>query len=432
MDGPTSSILYQDPKLGIILVDIPISIALAQYREPSDQIGTLLSSQPLEQPYAPHDPKTKHAAEKLNANTVESELHAEYRTLIDKSLAMIHLNFRGNWCLPRRVKDHISSRAQTRSKRAIAESEATGENDHGRDGTIEFIVDLPNDFFSSLQDSPRDFYTVNNERQGFSLQQVSEEELDLLSLDPIFHNPSNSPVFWDVLRKTQERKYRFFFPPQSSFVLGNCLDAITFRNAVKNISQEYDTPRRFDLILIDPPYPNASAKRSNRYKTYSHLNDIKRLLLRMDLDAFIEPNGLIGVWITNKRAIRRMILGLFEKINVQLVEEWIWVKTTIKGELVSDLDSLWRKPYEVLLVARAPKSSMAVPEPVDSIRKRAIFGVPDLHSRKPCLKEIFKLVVPELRVDNGLEIFARNLVAGWWSWGNEVLKFNWDGYWERK
>ncbi len=28
-----------------------------------------------------------------------------------------------------------------------------------------------------------------------------------------------------------------------------------------------------------------------------------------------------------------------------------------------------------------------------------------------------------------LEIFARNLTAGWWSCGDEVLKFNWEGCW---
>ncbi|KAK3076285.1 hypothetical protein LTS18_013420, partial [Coniosporium uncinatum] len=31
----------------------------------------------------------------------------------------------------------------------------------------------------------------------------------------------------------------------------------------------------------------------------------------------------------------------------------------------------------------------------------------------------------------GLEVFARHLVEGWWSWGDEVLKFSWDGCWRK-
>lgn len=28
------------------------------------------------------------------------------------------------------------------------------------------------------------------------------------------------------------------------------------------------------------------------------------------------------------------------------------------------------------------------------------------------------------------EIFGRNLTEGWFTWGDEAIKFNWDGHWK--
>lgn len=117
--------------------------------------------------------------------------------------------------------------------------------------------------------------------------------------------------------------------------------------------------------------------------------------------------------------------GLFEQWGVVLVEEWIWLKTTKCGEPICALDSTWRKPYEVLLVGRRGGA-------VDGeVKRRVMVGVPDLHSRKPNLKSVFErvsLLEKDVQVDC-LEIFARNLTAGWWGWGNEVLKFQMEECW---
>lgn len=122
--------------------------------------------------------------------------------------------------------------------------------------------------------------------------------------------------------------------------------------------------------------------------------------------------------------------GLFAHWGVQLAEEWVWVKTTVKGELVFDLEGGWRRPWEVLLVGRQHSEGSGQGE----VKRRIIAGVPDLHSRKPNLKGLFEKLFFKEELRNGedkvgektyeaLEIFARNLTAGWWSWGDEVLKF---------
>jgi len=62
------------------------------------------------------------------------------------------------------------------------------------------------------------------------------------------------------------------------------------------------------------------------------------------------------------------------------------------------------------------------------VKRRVLVGVPDLHSRKPNLKSIFEQVMKKEKYE-ALEVFARNLTAGWWGWGDEVLKFQSEEYW---
>lgn len=95
------------------------------------------------------------------------------------------------------------------------------------------------------------------------------------------------------------------------------------------------------------------------------------------------------------------------------------------------IQGVWRKPYEVLLIGRkAVLEARASPCPDVELKRRVIVAVPDAHSRKPSLKE---LVGDAFGFREGryraLEVFARNLTAGWWAWGDECLRFQWEGWW---
>jgi N6-adenosine-specific RNA methylase IME4 len=154
----------------------------------------------------------------------------------------------------------------------------------------------------------------------------------------------------------------------------------------------------------------------------------------MDLDMLMADTCLVGIWITNKPAVRETVLGehgLFATWGVALVEEWLWLKTTVAGEPVGPLDSAHRKPYEVFLLGRRRRTttgSAPPPTPPALVVRKVVVAVPDLHSRKPCLKALIDPMVGFAQY-RALEIFARHLVAGWWSWGNECVKFNWEGCW---
>lgn len=80
----------------------------------------------------------------------------------------------------------------------------------------------------------------------------------------------------------------------------------------------------------------------------------------------LAPGALLGVWVTNKQKYLRFTKSeLFPHWSVELVAEWYWVKVTRRGELVTDLDSPHKKPYEPLLIGRfQPK--------MDGLRKASL------------------------------------------------------------
>jgi N6-adenosine-specific RNA methylase IME4 len=465
-----SSILYQNQTKTITLIDIPTSISLAQGTKTSPYHGELLSSNPLQQPYLSTEPKSEKALanllEKPKSKLYDEELFSLYADVVNIALSEIDTEWKSPWCLPRQVgafklprrrKGHKTSSSQspvkglstnvTKSSRTNAR--ISTENDEDPLGALSSV-------FTNLMSLK---HTLDIHVSGvITSEPVSSESLEdredpeiLEQWDGCFHNMNDTPLQMaieesreDALLKSflahdalhaenkSPQSFNFLVPPNSTFLLGDCKSSTAFRSMVRSFSESYDLRRRFDFILLDPPWSNASVQRKGDYKVGNWPKETKELLLNMDLDQYIAPSGLVGVWITNRPAIRNLVLGpggLFESINVGLAEEWIWVKTTISGEPVTKIDGLWRKPYEVLLLGKAPESRLLMAQHATEVRRRVIAGVPDLHSRKPCLKELIEDFLPTGY--QALEIFARHLVAGWVSWGDEVLKFNWDKYWSR-
>lgn len=124
------------------------------------------------------------------------------------------------------------------------------------------------------------------------------------------------------------------------------------------------------------------------------------------------------------------------------------MKITSAGEPVSPVDALWRKPYEVLVIGCFPgfpldsggslrsfSSALDDDDPAlnnvnkDGIKRRVLAAVPDVHSRKPNLRELFERVFFVDCQYSAMEVFARYLTAGWWACGDEVVRFNEDVWW---
>jgi N6-adenosine-specific RNA methylase IME4 len=187
----------------------------------------------------------------------------------------------------------------------------------------------------------------------------------------------------------------------------------------------------FMTVVLDPPWPNRSARRAGDYKTSYGTKEIKELLGMVPVRETLWEAGYVAVWVTNKAAFREMLLeegGFFEQWGVQLVEEWTWLKVTAKGEPICKLDSRWRKPYEVLLIGRRTEGVSAA-QKAEGVKRRTIVAVPDLHSRKPNLKELLGQLEGVQEGYKGLEVFARNLTSGWDAVGDEACKFQQVHHW---
>lgn len=182
----------------------------------------------------------------------------------------------------------------------------------------------------------------------------------------------------------------------------------------------------FDLIVLDPPWPSRSVRRKkDGYATAYGMQDIESLLSLIPVGGRLKPDGLVAVWVTNKPAAVDLLKsqgGILDRWGLEVAGEWVWVKVTSAGEPVVDLDSTWRLPWERLILARRKGGSTK-----RAIARKVILGVPDLHSRKPNLRPLFEDSLGQGYV--GLEVFARNLTAGWWGWGDQVLMFQQRHHW---
>ncbi|NXA97226.1 METL4 protein, partial [Melanocharis versteri] len=234
--------------------------------------------------------------------------------------------------------------------------------------------------------------------------ETSSAEQDLLSC--VMENSSNCAKIIVLMGQ------KYLVPPKSSFLLSDisCLQPLL------------NYKKKYDVIVIDPPWENKSVKRSNRY---SHLSlwQIKQI----PVPALAAPNCLVVTWVTNRQKHLRFVKDeLYPHWSVKTLAEWHWVKITTAGEFVLPLDSLHKKPYEVLVLGRVQgdvKEALRKSEDVLPIPEhQLIVSIPcSLHSHKPPLTAVLaEFIKPDVEC---LELFARNLQPGWTSWGNEVLKF---------
>lgn len=318
-------ILYSSPAGDIVLLDIPASLSAPPGRVPR------CPRRPLAMPYVIAEPKVQTAfARDL------SLVHDRLRPSLLAALEHLRQHYAGPTCLPRALPDDP-------------------DPDPPPGAELDFHT-------HSLLQLPSDAQEPLALHRDTTFSDIS----DILSL-PIL---SSSPT-WTALTLSYPHPPKIFhIPPRASFLLSRFQPSIaTFKVLAEHL-------QRFHFILLDPPWPNRSAARSSTYSTL-----FSSRLLRLPVAAAMVPDGagLVAIWITNRPAVRSFVLDtLFPRWGVSLVSEWIWLKIATTGDPMFALESSMRKPYEALLFAR--KSGCA------DMPSKTIVAVPDVHSRKPCVK----------------------------------------------
>ena len=417
----TAEILYQNEAKDITIVDLPTSIALAQTlpAQPFSNYA-LYSSSPLQEPYKSLEPKSPMAKANLLSKQGQdrnTELDRNSHLIIHRSLDDIRKNYHGSLCLPRQLSPF-------------------GEQKHGKKRKFDDLdVVSPEPDLSELQKWERFGRKFTPQSSSvFNLPAVSERYV-LPGYQALSHRVVCNPQSRDVFLITPDPKTVYRVPPLATFYLAG-IDNQTATWFSQSVSKVYSTPTcsagpgQFDFILLDPPWENRSVTRSQKYKTAKGCNPLSAV--QAILGQHIAPKGIVACWVTSKAGARMAALEAFGVWNVDLIEEWTWLKITAKGEPVYDVEGLWRKPYELLLIGRKRDEDNVFQSNLPKeVRHRFLAAVPDVHSRKPCLKSLIAPMMLDPQDYRALEIFARNLTAGWWAWGDEVLKFNWQGHWKK-
>ncbi|EZF23662.1 hypothetical protein H112_03644 [Trichophyton rubrum D6] len=413
-----SSIVYQDTSQNLFIIDIPASISLTQQlpgnikSDPWSRIPLIYSSEAISSPYSGPSPEPKTASRKEKVLKFVSPEEREYHALIcafaKDEIRKLRENFQGQWCYTRRILPPDKEAGfPLLSKIYLGSGGAELEINEGQKHQ-DLTSNSPPVILSSelnIFSSGRDIYNALVKNPG-SYQTAIKLSRVLDSIRADGDSDSGNSILFRI-------------PPKSTFILTHIQSSLP---CLTNPLSMIPPTQKFDFILADPPWPNRSAKRSKQYTTSTLSFDDLELLIENIKRKFLTSSGIIAIWVTNSGKARRAVESAFEAAGVNKIEEWIWVKTTVTGEMVTALDGVWRKPYEILIVGRASRQE-------HSIRRRIIAGVPDIHSRKPVIRELVEHAFFDNEGYTALEVFARYLTAGWWAVGDEVMRFNWDGWW---
>ena len=461
---PKSALLHGTPACTTVLLDIPFSLAFAQYPSVSDLVQSLhlpLSAPALSEPYPSTEPKSAKARQRVIEHLGDNGTAVVDEAWIRDELESLRRGYTGSWCFERRLVPELVGKAGKTGKRKKddgdeEDGESTGLSDK-EDTAMGF-----GQFSGNSRPEPI-------QEPGLRLSSIGEHSWEVARYDPnplmllaggmtpcehlfakevgnrLISNLSKATISLTlgISNEMDPDSPTYTLPPLSSFLLStiDLMSTKTLSESAFTMLPKYSQsagPGQFDFVLLDPPWDNRSVRRSKHYQTMDkrHGDTDPIVVLQGLLKQHIAPNGLVGLWITNKASVREKAFRLFESWDIALEQEWVWLKVTTHGEPVTEVGGFWRKPYEVLLLGRKASKEATDKILVDGVTKedktakrKLIIAVPDLHSRKPSLKELIEPMMPDPRSYRALEVFARHLTTGWWAWGDECLRYNWTGYW---
>lgn len=165
--------------------------------------------------------------------------------------------------------------------------------------------------------------------------------------------------------------------------------------------------KKYEVIYADPPWQYGFSKSNNRkienqYPTMT-LKEIKEL----PVGRICEKNCVLYLWATAPKLIEA--LSVMDAWGFEYKTNSIWDK-----ELLG-MGYWWRGRHELLLVGTNGKFS----PPPQQERDSSVYSERRTrHSNKPqWYRDRINIYYPNA---SKIELFARNEMAGWDCWGNEV------------
>ena len=174
--------------------------------------------------------------------------------------------------------------------------------------------------------------------------------------------------------------------------------------------------KKYQIIYADPPWNFNFQKRNGlsdeaKSKLYGTMNGQDICNLGIDLRSYLADDCILFLWVMNSEL----------PLALNVIKEWgfsyktvafTWVKTTKNTYHFGGGNWTRSNPEQCLLATRGHIKRQSA-----SVRNLVISQLRE-HSRKP--DEIRSAIVELCGDLPRIELFARQKVAGWDSWGNEV------------
>ena len=273
----------------------------------------------------------------------------------------------------------------------------------------------------------KNFFAVKQEPSH--VPEISKEDLDGandLSLFRYFQSDSPPPAIVENRRSLTVvvlyERSSLLIPPFARFLKSDV-------SRLRLLTDDCSVRGKYNCVLLDPPWENKSVKRGRKYD-YLSFNQIRQL----PVASLAQDGCLIAVWVTNKKRILDFVIDeLFPWWHVKYFGKWFWVKVTCDGVPIYPFSSLHKKPFEALVLGRFVSSPSACYD-VGIASEKVFCSVPcRVHSHKPPVYDMLEQLSTSLGAAHPrcLEMFARNLVPRWTSWGNEVWMMQDMDYYEK-
>ncbi|XP_024027773.1 methyltransferase-like protein 2 isoform X2 [Morus notabilis] len=279
------------------------------------------------------------------------------------------------------------------------------------------LIELGRVWQAPLYEITLKFHPSGERNEGSPPTQYCERVL------PVFNNLIVNETSDDL--EAEFMNTRYILPHDSSFYMS---DLKQIHNLIP-----VDNDHGFSLIVIDPPWENGSAHQKLRYPTLPN-----KYFLSVPIKKLSHKEGaIIALWVTNREKLRCFVEEeLFPAWGVKYMATFYWLKVKADGSLINDLDLFHHRPYECIILGQChgeavDSNSMsrikAAPD------NQVIISIPGDYSRKPPIGGLLKEYIAGHSPSRCLELFAREMLPQWVSWGNEPLQFQESRYfYERK